>query len=297
MTSAINPNNIDGQYPVAGQDNNSQGFRDNFTNTKTNFQYAATEITELQTNAVLKAALTGTALDNDMNGNPLSNANISDFSAVTAVLGTLSGSVTINYMSGHYQTVTTGGSITLAFTNFPGAGSFGIVRVQITVASTAYTVTLPAAVSVGTGNLQGYSANIITFNRAGTYTYDFTTSDGGVTISVFDCSQNFDPIYLPSTQNLGSGSGALGAISLATTATYFTTTGVSTATLAGGYKGQIKTIMVLTYGGDMVITVTNAGWKTSGTGTIAMGAIGRAVTLQYINSKWFCIGNNGCTFA
>ena len=54
MSSNINPNNIDGTYPVAGQDNNSQGFRDNFTNTKTNFQYAETEITDLQNNAILK---------------------------------------------------------------------------------------------------------------------------------------------------------------------------------------------------------------------------------------------------
>ena len=46
MASNINPNNIDGSYPVAGQDNNSQGFRDNFTNTATNFQYAADEIRE-----------------------------------------------------------------------------------------------------------------------------------------------------------------------------------------------------------------------------------------------------------
>ena len=57
MTSAINPNNIDGAYPVAGQDNNSQGFRDNFTNTATNFQYAADEISDLQAKVVLKAAL------------------------------------------------------------------------------------------------------------------------------------------------------------------------------------------------------------------------------------------------
>ena len=71
MTSAINPNDIDGTYPVAGQDNNSQGFRDNFTNTKTNFQYAANEITDLQNKVVLKAALTGTTLDNDMAGNPV----------------------------------------------------------------------------------------------------------------------------------------------------------------------------------------------------------------------------------
>jgi hypothetical protein len=49
--------------------------------------------------------------------------------------------------------------------------------------------------------------------------------------------------------------------------------------------------------GDMVITVTNAGWKTSGTGTITFNDIGDAVTLLYTNSKWYCIGNNGCSFA
>ena len=297
MTSAINPNDIDGTYPVAGQDNNSQGFRDNFTNTKTNFQYAANEITDLQSKAVLKAALTGTTLDNDMAGSPLSNAAISDFSAVAAILGTTAGTVTIDYTSGHYQTVTTSGSISLAFTNFPAAGNFGIVRVQVTVTSIAYTLTLPAAVSVGTSNLQGYSSNVITFNQAGTYTYDFTTSNGGTTISVFDSSQNQDPIYLPSTQNLGSGSGALGAVSLTTTATHFSTTGAATATLAAGVNGQIKTIMMLVNGGNMVLTVSNAGWKTSGTGSITFSTIGNAVTLQYINSKWFCIGNNGTTFA
>jgi len=44
MSSSINPNNIDGNFPVAGQPNNTQGFRDNFTNIKTNFSTAATEI-------------------------------------------------------------------------------------------------------------------------------------------------------------------------------------------------------------------------------------------------------------
>ena len=295
MTSAINPNDIDGTYPIAGQDNNSQGFRDNFTNTKTNFQYAANEITDLQSNAVLKAALTGTTLNNDMNGSPLSNANISDFSAVAALQGTLSGSVTINYMAGHYQTVTTGGSISLAFTNLPAAGNFGIVRVAITVSSNAYTVTLPAAVTVGVSNLQGYSAGVISYDQTGTYTYDFTTSDGGTTISIFDCSRNMDPIYLPSNQSM-SGTGALGAVSLATTATYITTTGSATSTLATGTDGQIKTIMMAVDAGDMVMTVSSAGWQSSGTGTITFNDIGDGVTLQYINSKWYCIGNNGCVF-
>ena len=297
MTSAINPNDIDGTYPVAGQDNNSQGFRDNFTNTKTNFQYAANEITDLQNKAVLKAALTGTALDNDMNGSPLSNANISDFSAVAAILGTTSGSVTINYMSGHYQTVTatSGASISLAFSNFPAAGNFGIVRVAITILNTASTVVLPAAVSVGTSNLQGYNSGTISYDQTGTYTYDFTTSNGGTTISIFDCSRNMDPIYLPSNQSI---SGIGGVISLATTATYVDASGAGSGTLAAGTDGQIKTIMMAVAGNSYTVTVNNAGWKTSGSGSLTMpNSIGVAVTLQYINSKWYCIGNNGCSFS
>jgi hypothetical protein len=48
MASNIIPSNIDVTYPVAGQDNDSQGFRDNFTNISSNFSVAATEITQLQ---------------------------------------------------------------------------------------------------------------------------------------------------------------------------------------------------------------------------------------------------------
>jgi len=50
MTSLIYPNNIDTTYPVAGQDNDTQGFRTNFTNIKNNLQTAKDEITALQGN-------------------------------------------------------------------------------------------------------------------------------------------------------------------------------------------------------------------------------------------------------
>ena len=52
MSSQIITTNIDGTYPVAGQDNDSQGFRDNFTNIKNNFSYAKSEIEDLQNNVV-----------------------------------------------------------------------------------------------------------------------------------------------------------------------------------------------------------------------------------------------------
>ena len=293
MTSAINPNNIDGAYPVAGQDNNSQGFRDNFTNTKTNFEYAASEITDLQSKAVLKAALTGTTLDNDMGGSLLSNAQLQDMSETRVALGTVSGSQTIDYSAGPYYTLTTAGSVSLAFTNFPVAGTVGRVRFQITVTSTAYTLTLPVAVSVGTDNIQGFASNVITFGVTGTFEFEFETNDGGSTITIIDQNRNLDPIYLPSSEDLATTAAA----SLTKTVSYFSTAAAETATLAAGAPGQIKVFAMYATSGNMVITVTNAGWKSSGTGTITFDTIGDACTLQYINSKWFCIGNNGCVFA
>ena len=85
------------------------------------------------------------------------------------------------------------------------------------------------------------------------------------------------------------------AANLLVTASYFTTVAAETATLAVGTTGQIKTFMMAGDGGDMVITVTNPAW--GGAGTMTFDTVGQGCTLQYINSKWFCIGNNGVTFA
>jgi len=197
MASNINPNNIDGTYPIAGQDNNSQGFRDNFTETKVNFQYAATEITDLQTKAVLKAALTGTTLDNNMADNLIYAAKVQDFSFTKVAPTPVTGTLTLNYASAHYQTYDTAsaGSVTLAFTNFPPTGSYGYMKLQITVSSVAYTMTLPAAVSDGLGGIQGISpgtagvSNTITFSATGVYEFGFGSYDGGATITVFDLNR------------------------------------------------------------------------------------------------------------
>jgi hypothetical protein len=85
------------------------------------------------------------------------------------------------------------------------------------------------------------------------------------------------------------------AANLAVNASYFTTLTASTATLATGTAGQIKTFMMLSSGGNMVITVANPGW--TGSGTITFSDNGDACTLQYMASKWFCVGNNGAVFA
>ena len=129
MTSNVNPNNIDTAFPIAGQDNDSQGFRDNFTNIKNNFAYTEDEVTDLQSKVILKSALSGTSLDNDFDGALITAALITDIRESVTALGTTNGTVTLNHAAGHYQTVTADGSITLAFSNLPAAGTKG--RIQL----------------------------------------------------------------------------------------------------------------------------------------------------------------------
>ena len=220
MTSQINPNNINGAYPVAGQDNNSQGFRDNFTNTGTNFQYAAQEITDLQNKTILSSQLTGGAAlttQNNMQNSPLINALVSDFAFTTVGLGTLSGSVNINYAAGHFQSVQTGASLSLAFTNWPAAGQTGIVTVQVTVTDVAYTLTLPSAVTGSVTGIQGLSSNVITFAQTGTYVFQFTTADNGTTIYINDLSRprNYFMNTVTIGANTASTSNATGALTVA----------------------------------------------------------------------------------
>lgn len=302
MTSNINPNNIDGTYPVAGQDNDSQGFRDNFTNSRTNFQFAKDEITDLQNKVVLKAALTGTTLNNNMNGQVLSAAQLQNMRETVVALGTTSGAVTLAYANAPYYTLTTSGSVTVSFTGWPTVISTPVVgrmRLRITVASTTHTMTvvptgvLPGAL-IGSSNIQGMDADtgIITFPQTGTYEFEFESSNGGATISIFDLNRNRDPIYLPSVQLLAAN----GNIDLAVTSTVITANSNITGNVAAGADGQIK---ILAYGnatvGNALITFTDAAW---GAGNIAnLSAVGSSATFQYINDQWFCIGNNGVTFS
>jgi hypothetical protein len=302
MTSAINPNNINGAYPVAGQDNNSQGFRDNFTNTANNFTFAADEISDLQATAVLKQALTGTVLDNNMLGSPLSNALLSNMADATLALGTVSGTTVINYALASYQTLTTNGAVSLSFTNFPASGAAASVVVQVTVANTIHTLILPAAVTVNNVGIQGLntSTNTITFAATGVYSFEFSTANGGTTITVREVNKVLQP-FNNSSENLTDTAN----VNAAVTTSFFSTVAATTAQLLPGVPGQIKTFAMYADSGNMVITVSNAGWKSTGTGNITFSNIGEACTLQYINSnvaniaasKWFCIGNNGCVFS
>lgn len=72
MTSAINSNAIDATFPVAGVDNDTEGFRTNFNYIKIGLSTAATEITALQN------ATEGLQLSEIENGSSFNNKFVSD---------------------------------------------------------------------------------------------------------------------------------------------------------------------------------------------------------------------------
>jgi len=276
MTSSINPLNINSNYPVAGVPNNTQGFRDNFTNIQSNFQFAADEITELQTKSILKAALTGSTLDNNMSDNLIYAALVRDFSGAISTNTATSGAVTIDYSAAHYHVLNPAGNMTLAFTNLPSSGTLGMWRVRIVVTNTAYTITFPAAVSVGTQGIQGLSSSILTFAALGTYEFGFTTTTGGSTITIFDLNRPLS--YYTNTVNVA-----------ATTAAASTTTGALIVAGGVGIGGNLYV------GGDIFGNVSITDISTGNVTAAGNVVGGNIVTTGLITATGNITGGNVIT--
>jgi len=156
MTSAISTTGININYPVAGVDNNSQGFRDNFAQVKTQFDTAASEISSLQSSSASVNS------NNAFNQNTLSEfitKQVSEFgyqfsSAYAA------GTINADWTLGSYQYATTdtsNGTRTIALTNFGVAGKAARMTVAVDLAATgtnyikftaAGTVNIPLAYRV-----------------------------------------------------------------------------------------------------------------------------------------------------
>lgn len=272
MTSQINYSNIDATFPVAGKDNDSQGFRDNFAAIKTSLSYASAEVTDLQNNAaVLNSA-------NNFGGNQLYNAQFLYNSQTVYALGTVSGNVTIDYHNGQVQTLTTSGNITLSFTNFPTSGKAGELVLILTLGSGSHTITYP-----GSANTAGWANP----TYAGVFLIDFYTINGGTTIYVSN-KRGFG--YSSTTVQTVTGAGAVDTTS---GVTHLVTTGANAYTLENGSEGIIKCIVMKTDGGDATLTPTTK----IGFTNIVFTAVGQTVRLQWTNSAWHVIGYFGVTIS
>ena len=189
MASNINSNNIDGTYPVAGQDNDSQGFRTNFTNIKNNFTYAKSEIEDLQGKVIVKSALNGVTLDNNLAGTTITGATVKDFRETVVDHGSTSGTISLNHASGHYHYIFLSNDITLDFAGFTN-DVLCKIRLEAEIDDVGKTITLPSAVQYGLTGIAGYDGvDTITFAKPGVYVFEFTSFDAGISIHIADLSR------------------------------------------------------------------------------------------------------------
>lgn len=183
MASSISVASIDATFPVAGQDNDSQGFRDNFSQIKTQLTTASTEITALQANRATTNATT------DFNGHDVKRANLMDWGQKVVAKGTVSGSVTCDFEGGNVVTLTTSGNVTLTFTNFPTeddgtTNTYASMRVLVTKGTSTDTVTLTGVsfpVSLESNDSSTLGQQEAFPQRKSTFMFDVFSVDGGTT--------------------------------------------------------------------------------------------------------------------
>ena len=191
--STINTNPINVNYPVPGVNNNSQGFRDNFASIVTNLNAAGTEITDLQNKVVVKQALIGTTINNDMANTLISNASTRSFRATTYNLGNaLSGTVLVNTSLGDVQYGTIAGNTTINFGSWAPAGTQSNVQLNLSISNSLSTITFPSNVTLGATTLENYS-NI---NGNVSVTVPYGVSQLNYLISTVDCGTT---LYISAT--------------------------------------------------------------------------------------------------
>jgi hypothetical protein len=203
MTSQINTNGINVNYPIPGQNNSSQGFRDNFAQIATQLNTGAGEITDLQSKAVLKAALNNSNLNNDMGNALISNASTSGFRATTYNLGNaLAGTVLVDVNRADVQFGALQGNIVLQFGNWAPTNTQSNVVLRLTFANSnpAY-ISLPSSCISSNNNfgvtlLENYAnvggvATISAPANVNIIELRFSTIDCGNTITVEPINRPF----------------------------------------------------------------------------------------------------------
>jgi len=116
MASQIISETVDATYPVAGVDNDTQGFRDNFSIIKAGLGIAKNEITSLQSNTAKLSQ------PNDFGGSVVANAELSlstHSSRNPLTINEQSPNLVISFLEGHYQTIALGTDATFMLTNWP----------------------------------------------------------------------------------------------------------------------------------------------------------------------------------
>jgi microcystin-dependent protein len=167
---------IDQQFPVAGQDNDTQGFRSNFQNIyqaiyNTDLDLQTQKINTARLNATSDFAFTGT----------IKRAVILNSGFTAENIAPVNG--TIDYSLGSYHKSAVTGDTTFEVTNWPPAGIYGSLRLEVAPVTSS---TMIINFSAGSGTLIKDGNDIIPYTSVNNTPifYDLWSSDNGVTVKV-----------------------------------------------------------------------------------------------------------------
>lgn len=204
--STINTNSIDANYPVPGQNNSTQGFRNNFAAIKQNLNIASSEITDLQNKAVLKSALANSTLNNDMANTLIANASTLGFRATTYNLGNaLTDTVTVDLTLGDVQYGNLAGNIFLNFGSWAPTDTMSNVTLQLGRPNNSadFSITFPTEAVFSENYGWTLTENSANANGLATLTFPYDCTQLNLLITTVDCGNTLyvQPINRPFQTN------------------------------------------------------------------------------------------------
>jgi hypothetical protein len=311
MASLVNPFNINGNYPIAGQDNDSQGFRDNFTNIKNNFIFIKQEVEDMQSKVILKSALSGSSLDNNFLGSQVKNIQtknltetVYDWGEVGAATAT---EIQLDFALGNIHKLNATGAIKInaVIKNFPSALQYSRLLLYINIGTVTNTLELPSTLTTDLAGIPGLreiaSSKLITFTDAGNYIFEFSSVDSGTTVFVRELTRG-NPVFRdPNFYMAGIGTYDVPTLRLGWGNLFAVSSKIDSNTKAGtdtfSVRGGVTSYQNFADGGNSPALMKTAGFSVAKSRTADPGAAGAAtITDTVVNANDYLGYFNGLGF-
>jgi|TARA_B110000977_G_scaffold47983_1_gene65205 hypothetical protein len=170
---------IDEAYPVAGVDNDTQGFRDNFNTIKAALTVAKTELSDFKNHGVRKD------VSNTFASTAIVDASLDTCTSKYLNKGSNEPYITnaiVNFSEGDYQRIVCGADINIEIDGWPATGRYAELSLQIhSDENTVRNITFTAA----NGSLKksaNFPSNVTIATLANPIIIKFWTHDSGATV-------------------------------------------------------------------------------------------------------------------
>ena len=255
-------NNINTLYPVAGQDNDTQGFRNNFSYIQKSFSAAAGEISSLQQNTPkLNAAVS------DFNNNKIYRASLVGGGNYSPTMYSISTNTELSYLQGNYQRIAIANTLTISIVDWPPTTVQGKIALELSNAGNTGSYTVNFAASYSGQLVKEPNLNLPINIPASTSTYQIVelwSTDAGETVfvkAIGSMGALADNIYYVTSSSFAT------TATNATTATYALTAGVANG-ISTLTNLKIGTANIASTANNLVVSGTS-GIKTLTTETFA----------------------------